>query len=1417
LRSLTDVLLERQQLQPAQIAYTYLLDGETQEQAITYGELAAKARAIGVQLQERFPPGSHVLLLYPPGLDFITGFFGCLCAGAVAVPVYPPDPSRLERSLSRLRAIVDDAAPMAALTTSPLLQMAGPLITGDPRFSKIAWIASDLVDPALGETLAIPSAPPGSIAFLQYTSGTTSTPKGVMLTHANLLANFEAIYRCFGNSKESSGFIWLPSYHDMGLIGGILAPLWGGNPMTLMSPLDFLQRPVRWLQAISRVRATVSGGPNFAYDLCVKKVTPEERAALDLSCWQLAFTGAEPVRAGTLDAFADCFAPAGFQRRAFYPCYGLAEATLLVSGGAPFTAPRVLSLNPDALARHEVIDQPGTAPGARQLVSCGRSTPGHTTLVVNPATLTPLPDGQVGEIWVSGPSIATGYWQKPEENERTFQARASDGRGPFLRTGDLGFLCDGELYVTGRLKDVVIVRGRNFYPQDIELSIEASHPAVRPGCTAVFALEGGATERAAAVVEVRRDFARGADAAARWAELVAAIRTAVARDNDLALEVVAFVPPGSVPKTSSGKIQRSACREALLGGTLEVLSQSTGASPGEAGTTVTREHLVQRPAAERLTLLLPALCAELAARLGVRESEIDADLSPVALGLDSLRGVELAGWIEERFELSLSGFGALWDQSVRQLAAELAGRLDEAPVRRAPRGPTAGELPPSSAQQRLWLLHQLDPSSAAYHVPAAVSIEGPLDPEALQRSLLLVIERQASLRTVLREDAAARLVQEVRPAEVTLPCVDLAALPESEREAGLRERELALGRQPFDLAEGPLFRAELVRLGAERHVLLLVAHHAVADGWSMALVVRELGALYPAIAAGKPSPLPPLRTTYADFALEDAERTPSEETLAFWRTYLDGAPPITELPTDRPRPAASSTEGGRVSLRLASDTVEAVRGWGRRRGATPFITLLTSLGIALHRWTGQRDFVLGTVVVDRTRQELQSIVGDFTNYLPLRCQFVPEASASAVLDATRASVRATSAHAGCPFQRIVKAIAPERGLSHNQLYNVGFVLHDYAVPRDLQVGSDLRMSLRMVDNASVELDLLFEAAFTPEGLSLDCKYRIDLFEERTIAQLIERIAAVLRQLAADPERPIGSLDLFVDGERQRIVEEWNRTARPFPSERTLHGLIEEQARRPREPPGAVPARAGGRAHEPCRDLHGALDRAPGRAPRRAQSGRGLRAARSGIPGSAPRVDGAGLRARRGPDPWRLHPGGARVGRRAGHQARRGVGAGGGPSPRSDRLGHERRRAGVRHLHLRLDGGAEGRDERAPGGGQPAPVDGGRVRLRARGRRPAEDDDQLRRVGLGAVPAAPRRGAVGARPPGRPQGQRLSRRADAGARGDDRALRPVDAQGHARREGCLRPLRRALARLLQRRGVAARSGREAPRPVLERVA
>ncbi|WP_437759618.1 non-ribosomal peptide synthase/polyketide synthase [Sorangium sp. So ce1389] len=1180
--TLVELLEARASAQPEVRGFTFLAGGEAEGEHATYRELDRRARAIAAELQQRGAAGERALLLYPPGLEYIAAFFGCLYAGVVAVPMYPPSLARPERSLPRLLAIAASARPRFVLAEARTRALAALAPFQATELQAVDWVATDQLAPGAEDSWRRPEVTADGLAFLQYTSGSTAAPRGVMLTHANLLHNLALIHEAFAHSPESRGVIWLPPYHDMGLIGGILQPLFGGFPVTLMNPVDFLQRPARWLEAISRARATTSGGPNFAYDLCVRKIAPEQRATLDLSSWRVAFNGAEPVRAETLERFAAAFAPCGFRREAFYPTYGLAEATLIVTGGAAGAAPVVRSFGRAALDRNEATEAAAGEVGRRELVGCGRALASQQLAIVDPATGLPRGPGQVGELWVAGPSVARGYFGQPEATRETFEAAlAGGGSTPFLRTGDLGFVHDGEVFITGRLKDVIIVRGRNCYPQDIELTAEQSHPALRPGSSAAFAVEVEGEERLVVVAELERPRPD-----ADLEGVIAAVRRAVAEEHELQAHAVVLVRRGEVPKTSSGKVQRRACRAAFLGAELEVLQASVIEPAEQEGGPIALERLAREELAalapgERLEALRAYLRAHLASALRVGPDALDAEEPIGSLGVDSLAAIELQHRIERDLGAVVPMVAFLQDTTLARLAADLLAQLDEPPGAASPGAPAEPreqeELPLTYGQRALWFLHRLDRESHAYNIARAVRIRAAVDVPSLRAALQGLVDRHPALRTTFA-DAAGEPTQRVHArGQVALEVEDASAWSEQ----AVRERLLAEARRPFDLEQGPLLRLSLLELSRDERILLVVVHHIVADLWSLVVMLRDLGQLYAAARAGQAPPPPAAAACSAvDQARweRDLLASPAGAALAdHWQRRLAGAPLALELPADRPRPAVQTYRGATHRFRLSAALAEGVKRLARQAGTTAYTALLAAFQVLLHRLTGQTDLVVGTPTTGRGRAALAEQVGYFVNPVVLRADLSGRPTFRAFLGQARATALSAFAHQEYPFALLVERLQPERDPSRSPLFQVAFSLQETrraGAPGGVDLAgfvlgeAGARIELGELTVESIELeegaapfDLALNLAEAPEGLLGAIQYSTDLFDGATVARLAGCFEALLRAIVADPDRSIAGLPLLTAAERRWLLVAQNDTARERPRGASVVSAFADQAAR----------------------------------------------------------------------------------------------------------------------------------------------------------------------------------------------------------------------------------------------------------------
>lgn len=1078
---------------PDRLAFRKLTDGDAPAAELTYGQLDRAARALAVRLREHGATGP-VLLMHPVGLDFVVAFFGCLYAGLCAVPAYPPTRHRSTRA--RVAAIAADCGATVVLTTAVLRDRVRAAL---PAADAMTVLATDTAATADGGGMAgaadwvRPSVGPDDTAFVQYTSGSTADPRGVVLSHRNLLANCAVTEKLFGVSVTSRVVSWLPTYHDMGLIGSVLGTVHAGASCELLSPASFVQRPAGWLEAISRFGATASGAPDFAYDLCVERISEEERAALDLSSWEVAFSGAEPVRAATLERFTTAFAPHGFRPTAFTPCYGLAEATLLVTA------------KPQGAEASVDPEPPGTSVGA--VVSCGPAPAGHRVEIVTaqdgPGIL--VPEGEVGEVWVSGPGVASGYLGRPQESARTFGARLAGGGPSFLRTGDLGYLRHGELHLVGRLKDVVIVRGRNHHPHDIEHSVEQADAVLRRGGGAVFTADRGAGE----IVQVVHEIERGTDVAALPA-VAAAVRAAVVAGHGVLPGGVTLIGAGGLPRTSSGKVQRAACRAALLAGSLPVLLDIAG--PRSEGV-----EILPEPVTTAARRPLPAVVADL---LGVAVAGLDRDRPLAELGLDSLAVVRLQHEIATRSAYAPSADEML-DATVDEIAAATAA-LPAVPAAE-PVPVAVGDRPVSANQQSQWFGHQLAPGSRAHVVAAAVTVHGDLDVDALDCAATALAQRHPALRSTF---PAVDGVPMQRVHASAAPVVEYTDLRGADPEDVAARLDGATYR-PFDLLAGPLWRIVVLRAGVGEHRLALAVHHIAADLWSLEVMLAELDECYRAAAAGDPTPLAPSSRDGRRPALRAAEL---ERVRAYWQARLAGAPTMIDLPGMRPVDGPRRFRNRTIPITVAPEVLSGLHDLAHTQGTTLYTVLLTGLQLMLSRLSGRPDVLVATPLHGRDDPADATAVGYLADVAVLRGRTDQVADLRALLGAAHLDVRAAVHHAGLPFPELVRMLCPDRHPSRPPLAQVALTVHRPSGPLgELTAACALGRAGVRGRWGGLEIE---SAEFTPPGTQFDLAVTLaevggtlagivqvdaDLVGAEAAGDWADRLTAVLTEIAADPD------------------------------------------------------------------------------------------------------------------------------------------------------------------------------------------------------------------------------------------------------------------------------------------------------------
>lgn len=1158
--NLATLLRDRAAKRPKEVAYVFLSGSELRQSSVTYAELDAQAGSIAAFLSSRKAKGERALLLYQPGLEFISAFFGCLYAGVIAVPAYPP---RLNRNALRVLSMARDSGAKLALTTDEVASRLPAITAHTPEMGMLEWVATDNLGPTpiSGEGLCVSA--PGALAYLQYTSGSTSEPKGVMVSHANVLENSSYLAKAFRHSADDISLSWLPHFHDLGLVHGIVQPLYSGFPGYQMAPMSFLQRPLDWLKAISNFRITHSDGPNFAYELCVSKISDEEKQELDLSTWRMALNGAEPVFPETIDRFAHAFAPCGFRKSAFYPAYGLAEATLVVSGGKDELELTRCSVVPSALEQNKVIFANGSGSDERTLVGSGTFAAPMEIEIVDPESKRKCPPGVVGEIWVTGPSVALGYWNRPQETEDVFNAKIDcDGRR-FLRSGDLGFIHLKNIFVTGRHKELIIIRGRNYYPQDIERTVREACPEASLGTGAAFSIPVGTEECAVLVQELQRH--QKVD----FAQLLMHMRQAIAEEHELQLQEILLVKAGSVPRTSSGKIQRRLCRKQFLEGTLPVISRWQAESVADDVATNT---LPVRNSDQIQNWLV----GRIAARVGVPADGIAIDRPLLQFGLDSLTAVDLAHDVQRRFGLQWQPSTFLEADSISALVLKAKQVLDHQQPQDAPALLMAepGEYPLSFGQQGLWFLHQLSPESVAYNIALSVRITSEIDVPALRRSFQALVDRHPALRTTF---ALIRNVPVQKVHRNTEICFKLENA-QSWADAEFHQRLTSEVHVPFDLEGGPLFRVHLFSRSAGEHVLLITAHHIILDLWSVAQLMEELAALYRAERSGRTAQLQPPSANYSQFVEWQKQMLVGDrgqELWSYWSRQLAGELPILELPTDFVRPRTQTYSGACSRFSINAELAARLKKLSQDLGVTLYMTLLAAFEVLLHRYSGQEEILVGSPTAGRTRSNFASTVGYLVNPVVLRNRISAASSFEHFLRSdVRKSVLEALQHQDYPFALLTEKLEPVRDPGRSPLFQAMFAMqnvrshHEQALSLFSLGDTSTRMDLGGLEMQSFALeqriaqfDLSLVTAEAPDGLTAIFEYNTDLFYPGTISRMATCYQQLLESIVDNPAEKISRLRLVSTVEAKELIRAGQAQPATSWQHIPVYELFEQQAAR----------------------------------------------------------------------------------------------------------------------------------------------------------------------------------------------------------------------------------------------------------------
>lgn len=1016
---------------PDKILYTFVDDAGRDQAALTCRQLVHAANGIAAALvhQHGLKRGDRVLLSYPQSLDFIEALAGCMAAGIIPVPVYPPNPLNPGGSVALFATLAAQCDARAVLTNgeySRLRQLSavkGFFTRTNQSWPDLPWIRTDQTSPSPTRPTPNPPIQPDDIAFLQFTSGSTSTPKGVAVTYANLDHQLNCNTREVGFHAASRSVFWVPQYHDFGLISGILNGMFGNGSWYMISPLSFVKRPAVWFEVMSRVQATHTAAPNFAYELAVRKTTEAERQRWDLRSLEIVMSAAEPIQPATVERFFAAFAPTGLRREAFCPAYGLAEHTVGVSVRGTKTI-RVARRELEQGQVRPISDNNGAVSemASTQLIGCGYISDGVTVRIVDPKSRRLCPPMQVGEIWVDSPSKAAGYFGLEEETQATFHAKIAgeDDTHTYLRTGDLGFLYEGELFIAGRHKDMIIAQGRNLYPQDIEETVRTAHPLIRPGGIAAFAVPGdgagsdnGSHEQLAIMVEVRGERI----AAEECQSVVESIQQQVFNTHQLACHAVLLCQKGAIFKTTSGKVQRNLCRQAYLTGSLgtQLLHAAVAEAPPsinsvrrdtEPQSMRLRQQLVDANATERQSLILVHLQFIAARVLGLSSpAQIDPRQGLPAMGLDSLKSIELITLIETELQLTLP-MTAFLDSSLEQLAAQLAAQLtqtqkmpedgangtDATSPAEGAHGAVARQIsvtpaptereapfPLTDVQHAYWIGRSdvLDLGQVATHGYIELAYRD-LDVPRLNQALQRLIARHEMLRATLLPDGQQQILSQTPTYEIGV--LDLSTEQEAEQSAQLAAIRAEMSHQRLPADQWPLFDIRISRLSPQQMRLHISVDILMFDLGSLQILAREWQLFYEDPARE----LPALDLSFRDYVLAEAklaETTLYQKARAYWINRLDTLPAAPALPLAPLPDGDDSLRFTRRSERLDSQSWQHLKSRAAQLGVSPSALLLTAFAAVLNTWSKEPAFTINLTLFNRLplHPQVNDIVGDFTS------------------------------------------------------------------------------------------------------------------------------------------------------------------------------------------------------------------------------------------------------------------------------------------------------------------------------------------------------------------------------------------------------------------------------------------------------
>ncbi len=1161
LATFDELLRQAAECTPDRTAFRFSEKLEGSARTITYRDLDLGARRIAKVLQDRYLDNQRALLVFPPGLEFIVAFFGCLYAGTMAVPTYPFSSAR---TAERFKSISRDAGIAGiignAVSLERLRKHSGQ-VANHLEVAELAYEGMLQEDP---DRYRERSGTREDIAFLQYTSGSTGEPKGVMVSHGNLLHNSHLISLASG-SGAMRGVSWLPHYHDMGLVGCILQTVYAEGALHLMPPNAFVARPLRWLQAISDSQATLTSAPNFAYQLCVDMIDPKDRDRLDLSSLRLAFNGAEPVRADTIRQFCDYFEPCGFRAEAMAPCYGMAETTLIVTASSPAEQPQVRVFDSRAITQQRLESAADDRAPACAVVGCGKILPDMDVRIVDPETKKPRAEAEIGEIWVSGPSVTKGYWGRPTETAAIFANRLPGSESTYLRTRDIGFLLAEELFVLGRSDSAIIVRGRNLYPQDIEASVEKSDPAIDfPGAVA-FGIEIDGEQRVAVVAEIRRSHLRALD----FDAVCEAVRRSVFESHDVQIYTLSLAPTGAIFRTTSGKVRREVCRQAYLNGSLHTIHVDVcddepislyglplpdGASADAPRTSSEMADYIRRTLAAGLKLGIEALTSE-------------TELS--TLGMDSITRIQVVTELSENLGVDIALSELVECRTLGSLIekfSELSIRREHVVDSQRP-GVTAvlepdranDPFPLTSVQEAYWMGRQ-----GAFEI-GNVSTHGYVEIDAVNLDLTRlteawesVVRRHGMLRTVILGDGRQQTLAEAPAYAIEVARLD--GLSQDERQVRLTQIRDEMSHQVLPCHIWPLFDIRVSDLGTTQRLHLSI-DLLIADLGSLMMVMQQWKAIYDGRYID-----PPPTITFRDYVLAEKkfeQTAPFQDAQRYWLDRLHQLPPAPNLPLAKAPRDVAQGQFVRRAFKLERERSQTLKKHASQSGLTVTVALIAAFSEVLARWSASTQFTLNLTCIRRlpVHPEVDRLVGDFTSIMPLHVDATPRASFK-----ERAAVIQRQLWADLD-RRWADGIEILRHLRRVAGQSLGF-------PVVFTSGADLKAAGYDASSFTAFGDIVYSVSQTPQvwldhqvieigdALYLSWDAVDELFPHRLIDDMFCAYRTLVKRLADSAAPWDAGFQNLIPDYQLKLRREANATAQAYPRRLLFEGIYEQVRRDP---------------------------------------------------------------------------------------------------------------------------------------------------------------------------------------------------------------------------------------------------------------